>query len=54
MIGKCFGDKEKEWRGKKSNLKEKVVKRVFKTFSVGKTECVWMCMCIHVITVGKI
>ena len=52
MIRKCFGGKEKEWR-KKKEFKEKGVKRVFEALWVGKTECVWVCVYVRVITAGK-
>ena len=53
MIRKCFGGNEKEWRKKKSNLKKQMLSAFFKALWVGKMECVWVGVCVRVITAEK-
>ena len=53
MIRKCFGSKEKEQRGKKCNFKENVLSAFFRHNVSKKTECVFVGVCVRVITAEK-
>ena len=51
MIRKFFGGKEKEKRGKKKcNLKKNMLSAFFRHYGAKKTECVWVSVCVRVIT----
>ena len=53
MIRKFFGVRRRSREEKKCNFKKKVLSAFFRPYGAKKTECVWVGICVRVITAEK-